>query len=100
MGLDKDERVSRRDFFRKATGRILPILGGIALMGVPSSLRAASEPAPDYCPGSCTGLCTTSCTGSCKGECRGSCTGDCAGGCQTSCTTTCKQRQMRFDVSK
>ena len=82
--MKNEDLFSRRDFFRKATQKVLPFLG--ALFVSPILYAAQKEPPTDYCPGSCTGLCTTSCTGSCKGECKGSCTGDCSGSCSKECT--------------
>ena len=79
-----EELQSRREFFKKAAKGALPILGAIALAGVPNILNA-TEHAPNNCSrygcGTCTG-CGASCKGSCYQYCEGGCKQTCHGGCK------------------
>lgn len=94
--------MSRRSFFRRAAGMVLP---AIALAAMPQLLTSCEidEPYPGLegledltgCNGSCSGKCTGSCSGGCYKGCSGSCglsncTNTCMGGCDFACTTTCK----------
>lgn len=88
-----DEIQSRREFFKSAAKKALPILGTVALMSMPNIVKSnavTSQISSDVCEG-CTGLCTgctgcTSCSGWCEGSCTG-CTGSCTGctGCAINC---------------
>ena len=74
-----NEIISRREFFKGAAKKALPIIGAVALMNVPNVLNAATTrtSCDGTCSGSCSGYCT-SCTGSCSGGCTG-CSGSCSG---------------------
>ena len=98
----KQELQTRREFFKKAAKGTLPVLGAIALSGVPI-ISIASERNPMEC--SCTAGCQTacqrgcardcyaacadSCSGRCKG-CQGNCYGDCVGNCKDTCQGGCQ----------
>ena len=75
---NKKDVISRRSFFKKAAGAILPMLGAVVASSMPF-ISEAAESTPQYCKGNCTGLCT-SCTNGCKGACKG-CQGSCENGC-------------------
>lgn len=87
-----EELQSRRDFFKKAARTALPIIGAIALAGMPNVVKAAEE-APMGCDWGCTygcqGGCGRSCSYGCSGSCSGSCSGACKGGCMHSCSYNC-----------
>lgn len=88
-----DEIQSRREFFKNAAKKALPILGAVALMSMPNIVKSnAISKNPSSTCEVCTGLCTgctgcTSCSGWCEGACRGGCTGSCLG--CTSCSINC-----------
>jgi len=79
--------ISRREFFKGAAKKTLPILGAVALMNVPNVLNAATTRATD-CENSCYGSCSGSCSGTCEGGCKGDCKGQCKGFCEHTAKTT------------
>lgn len=81
-----DEIQSRREFFKEAAKKALPVLGAIALASSPIIAKAA-----DSNPMGCSG-CMDSCSGYCRGGCLRSCQESCLAGCKTSCEGTCKDR--------
>jgi len=90
-----EELQSRREFFKKAAKGALPIIGAIALAGMPSLVKAA-EKTPQGCLGCkadcfgyCSGGCYTSCAGGCKGNCYNSCFSGCRNTCDGSCSGGC-----------
>ena len=94
-----EELQSRREFFKEAAKKALPIIGAIALASSPIIAKAAeTEPMGCYhgCSGSCTTACGNDCTGSCSNtcsscqwNCSSSCRNSCRGGCSESCFNTC-----------
>ena len=92
-----EELQSRREFFKSAAKKTLPILGALVLAGMPTVLKAA-EKQPSGCEWLCENSCKTDCEGGCKGWCEGSCKyscentckGTCEGECYVSCEATCK----------
>ncbi len=98
----KDEIISRRKFFKRAAGMVIP---AIALTVLPSALTSCEidEPYPgdipgggssgcSQCKGGCGGGCTSNCGVSCGSKCTGSCGGDCTVNCSSMCKYTCKTR--------
>ena len=93
-GENKDLQ-GRREFFKQAAKKALPILGAVALMSNPVIAKAVEkEPmgcntACSYgctgCYGDCYGSCNDKCQGTCKGDCLGSCKGTCSDVCRTNC---------------
>ena len=83
----KEEVQSRREFFKSAAKKALPILGVIALANLPLDITASKVEMG--CNG-CHGTCMASCKGSCYGECKGTCKYECNSGCKSSCRGTCK----------
>lgn len=75
----KEEVQSRREFFKSAAKKALPILGVIALANIPSLSKASNVEM------GCTGTCYQTCYGSCEG-----CQYTCKGSCSRSCRTTCE----------
>lgn len=99
MKRKKDDLISRRDFFRKAKSKAIPILA-IAFASLPLLKVTAKAKAPSGCyMGTCMGTCFTacvmSCTGSCLNACYTSCVSQCAmmcnGNCRGGCNDTCAQ---------
>lgn len=91
-----EELQTRREFFKKATKRALPIIAGIVLSSMPQLSNASSRIAMG-CELGCHGGCERGCGGKCKGSCEGGCNANCAvscyrtckGGCQGTCKGSC-----------
>ncbi|MBQ3353631.1 MAG: Cys-Xaa-Xaa-Xaa repeat radical SAM target protein [Bacteroidales bacterium] len=83
MENNKKETQNRREFFKEAAKKALPILGAVALLANPVIARAAESE-----PMGCTGTCYQSCYGGCTG-CQSNCDGGCSGGCSRSCSNSC-----------
>ncbi|MBR5653369.1 MAG: Cys-Xaa-Xaa-Xaa repeat radical SAM target protein [Prevotella sp.] len=98
--MDSKELQSRRDFFKSAAKKALPIVGAIAISQVPlvgnARERKVNMGCDDNCDSGCSDGCYTGCQGSCDGDCyrgcrstcSGSCTGDCSGNCYRTCAYT------------
>lgn len=85
IDMKKEVIFSRRSFFKKAIKNVLPIVGGIIMLGAPSIIKAAG---PNLgCDGGCDNRCYNTCYGSCKGSCT-SCKGNCSQSC-TGCSGSC-----------
>lgn len=83
---NKEEFFSRREFFKKAAKKTLPILGTMVLSGLPGIAKALESDAPMGCHGgSCYNLCYHGCRMTCIRSCKGGCEGNCRGTCLTSC---------------
>ena len=89
---------NRREFFKEAARKTLPILAAVAL---PSLLQSCDKDLwtdPTNCPFDCThgcqsnckGSCSSSCTKQCGDSCLGKCTGACKGSCGTACSLNCR----------
>ena len=103
--MDSKEFLSRREFFRRAISKSLPILG---VLVAPSIISCnPDEPLPENvsctdCSGSCKGSssgggcsdCHGSCLNTCSKECSDACSKDCAGYCTTSCGRQCSDDCM------
>lgn len=83
-GNKKEEIQSRREFFKNAAKKGLPIVAAIALAGMPVISKAEVEPMG--CTGTCYGACVGSCDG-CKYTCHGTCKNGCEG-CRYSCSSS------------
>ena len=102
---EKNETQSRRDFFKEAAKKALPILGAVALMSNPVFANAVeSEPLGcnyncsggcNSCKGTCEYICQDDCSGSCKGGCKNSCRNACVNSCRNSCDGSCKYSSNR-----
>mgnify|MGYP006916089797 CR=1 FL=1 len=104
-----EELQNRREFFKDAAKKALPIIGAIALASSPLIAQAAEKSEPPTgcdtcsyaCGGSCASGCSRGCSGSCKSWCAigcggqttanpcGSCSSACYGGCYGGCRGTC-----------
>ena len=87
--IKKNEEInSRREFFKGAIKKALPILGAVTLLNMPI-ISKAIETKVTGCSGSCSGYCL-GCIGTCQGYCVG-CIGGCKGctGCTKTCADTC-----------
>lgn len=92
-----EELQSRREFFKEAARKALPVISAIALASSPIIARAAkTDPmACNYgcagtCSGNCFGTCTTECYTSCVGSCKTNCDSTCKGGCRDTCSGSCR----------
>lgn len=84
----KNEGVqSRREFFKSAAKKALPILSAITLVSSPIMSKAAEVMSCGY---GCTYGCGVGCGRSCSNNCSGGCKGGCGGACSYSCQNTCK----------
>lgn len=93
----KNETQSRREFFKEAAKKTLPILGmAVMAMAFPSTLQSCKKISlgcDDVCTNACKTTCKTTCVGGCSGSCSNACTGcgiQCSKNCSTSCFNTCK----------
>ena len=95
---DKNEEIqSRREFFKQAAKKALPILGAVVLTSTPilsaaSEKRIGSTDCSQACVGSCGYACTTcwtGCTGTCE-SCRQGCNNNCTGRCEQTCMNDCE----------
>lgn len=95
-GNKKEEIQSRREFFKNAAKKALPILGAIALTQLPFVAKShESQITQDCnfgCTGSCWGSCSSTCGGNCTYGCQGNCKGDCMGSCRNGCDGSCQSR--------
>lgn len=80
------ELQSRREFFKNAAKKTLPILGAIALMHLPFLSKAET---PMGCNSNCKLACATDCRSGCEGKCSDHCAKSCSENCYTGCRNTC-----------
>lgn len=87
----KEEIQSRREFFKNAAKKSLPIVAAAMLASTPLITKAAetSMGCNDSCYNGCSVNCTDGCKGWCDGGCRTSCEGTCKNGC-LGCKNTCE----------
>lgn len=90
----QNELKNRREFFKEAAKKTLPILGmAIMSVAVPTMIQSCTKETncKDVCTNACKITCQTSCVGQCQYQCTGSCKGSCDYGCKTTCKTTCSK---------
>lgn len=94
----KEDVLSRRSFFKKTAGMVIPMLGAILFSGIPRisnafnnqrNINASATSIPMNCNGSCSGSCSGDCSGSCSSGCSGGCGVACSGYCDNSCGRGC-----------
>ena len=88
----KEEILSRREFFKNAAKKGLPIMAAIALVNIPITSQALgykSEKGCEDCWGKCDGSCYSTCKGTCEGSCLKGCKTSCYGTCDSTCTAGC-----------
>lgn len=81
----KNELKNRREFFKEAAKKTLPILGMAVLATVaPTALQSCKKTnnCPDVCTNACQITCQTTCVGECKTSCTKTCLSDCYNGCR------------------
>ena len=107
MGKTENKNLQgRRDFFKQAANKTLPLLGIMTLISNPIIAHTIKK-VPTNCSGSscsstcrttcetmcgksCTGYCRSGCDNSCAGSCKEGCAVGCKGGCHGTCSTSCK----------
>lgn len=92
MKNEEKETQSRREFFKEAAKKALPLLGVVALMSNPVISKAVENEnigCNGYCSQHCSAGCANSCTGDCVGDCKNTCLGKCKGSCGSYCTQNC-----------
>lgn len=87
---------SRREFFKEASEKALPILGMALLASTPILSSCTKDPDPSECNGcsnNCEGNSTSSGCSSCSNNCQNSSTSsgcdNCSSGCDSGCTNDC-----------
>lgn len=87
---------SRREFFKEASEKALPILGMALLTSTPLLNSCTKDPEPSECNGcsnNCEGTSTSSGCSSCSNNCQNSSTNsgcsNCSSGCNSGCTNDC-----------
>ena len=91
MGNNNNEIQNRRDFFKEAAKKALPIIGAVAFLSNPVIAKAI-EKEPLGCETSaCKGSCAYTCLKTCEGKCSGGCKGSCQGTCDATCKDTCRR---------
>ena len=81
MKNNKKETQSRREFFKEAAKKALPIIGAVTLLSSPVIAKAVeSEPmgCNSYCNQHCSAGCASTCAGRCEGTCQNTCIGTCS----------------------
>lgn len=86
-----NETQNRREFFKEAARKALPIIGAVALLGNPVIARAV-ESENLGCNGYCSQHCSAGCASTCRGNCSGTCDKTCTGGCKGSCGSVCSRQ--------
>lgn len=77
---------SRREFFKSAAKKALPILGAIVLMSVPTLNAQPMQDAGCECQGACGSKCNGSCYYECNNRCYNTCKDTCSNGCKETCS--------------
>ena len=106
-----NETQNRREFFKEAARKALPIIGAVALLSNPVIANAVEQDITDCngCSNSCRGGCNSGCHQGCKSNCalncegqshsvgygcdgcKGRCMGGCSGGCSGNCSGSCSR---------
>lgn len=87
----KEEIQSRREFFKEAAKKGLPIVAAAMLASTPlHNVQAATSCTDDGCRGGCLTTCTSGCLNTCLGSCKGSCYSTCKGTCSNTCSGGCR----------
>ena len=85
------ETQSRREFFKEAARKALPILGAVVLISNPVIAKTVEKEISgcEDCWGNCDGSCYSTCKGTCEGSCLKGCKTSCYGTCDSTCTAGC-----------
>ena len=90
--MENNNLKSRREFFKEAARKALPIIGAVALMSNPVIAKAVENEnlgCNSYCAQNCSSGCASTCYGNCKGGCKETCVGKCKNSCGSYCTQQC-----------
>ena len=85
---ENEELQSRREFFKQAAKKVLPVVGAIALASSPILAQATEKESMGCntnCQIACAKGCYIFCEGTCKDTCLKTCKGTCVGGCKRTC---------------
>ena len=85
-----EELQSRREFFKEAAKKALPVIGAIALASSPIIAQAAEGNPMGCSRDGCSYTCATSCARECRGKCNDVCKDSCYNDCTNSCKNTCR----------
>lgn len=101
MKKDNNDIISRRKFFKKAAGVVIPAIALTALPNLLSSCEIDEEELPktntgcSACKGTCGTSCATSCSDKCSySGCKSQCTTTCSGTCVSSCSVGCSRSSL------
>lgn len=83
---------SRREFFKEAAKKALPVVGAIVLASSPSVAQMV-QLSPSDCNTGCTGGCRTGCEEGCSHNCNTTCKDTC----KDHCNTTCKGSATNYE---
>ena len=85
-----NELKNRREFFKEAAKKALPVIGLVAFSNVLPVLSSCSKENYDCtdCTAECSSGCMTSCEGSSQSYNCAACSSTCSGACKTACTKT------------
>ena len=95
--MNPEEIQTRREFFKEASLKTLPILSAAILPGLLTGCEEKNSPSGGSSSG-CNAKCSASCSAVCRNECESNakwrpsyCTGtSCKGSCWSTCKNTCK----------
>ena len=83
------ELQTRRDFFKKAGKKILPLFASLSLVAQIIPIKAIAKEQIG-CGWTCMGTCMTGCLYSCGGSCLNGCYMSCMNACAMSCGNSCR----------
>ena len=86
----QNELKNRRQFFKEAARKSLPILGMAVLATIAPIALQSCKKSSLGCNNGCAGSCSNSCSGSCKTDCELNCGNNCKRSCPFNCKGTCK----------
>jgi CXXX repeat radical SAM target protein len=85
---EEEQIQNRREFFKNAAKKALPIIAIAALSSMPLLSKAVEKENPQECSTcytGCYGSCEDQCVRYCTHTCRGYCSGECKGYCKFTC---------------
>lgn len=83
------ELQTRREFFKGAVTKVIPIIAGMTIACTPIVKAAQARNNCSTCGHSCYSNCMDSCEGSCYRNCGSGCVSSCFKNCESSCTARC-----------
>lgn len=89
-----EELQSRREFFKQATKKALPLVAVLVAPQIMSScekdLWKESEPTCRTCGGTCKNTCKEACSSDCELTCKNGCDTGCKDTCKSTCKGSCR----------